>query len=664
MRCVTCGEPVASAAGACPSCGAGRRPASAAELEAAFSEAPPVIGRPRVGHDFGTRYLIQKLLGMGGMGTVYQALDRDLGVEVALKVLRPAPGNPKAAADLQRRFTSELLLARKITHRNVIRIHDIGEINGIRFISMPFIEGGDLSTLLAAGPLPQAQTLRYARQLSSGLMAVHAAGVIHRDIKPANIMVGERDHAVLMDFGIAKSSAPGALQRTNPGALVGTLAYMAPEQVRGEPVDPRTDIYAFGLVLFEMLLGTRDITTADLFARMKAAPRSPRQIDPQVPEGLDEIVTRCLQPNPAKRFQNAIELATAIAALSRGGRARTPFAAITERWLPRVAALALLLALAGLAYWAATRGGPAMTRVVNAAARPAAGTTALASPGQAIDAAPNSPAAYLPQAAAAALNAPATARATYQRMAGTGPEGASLAATGLADLALYQGDEAAAAEILEAAIARDSSTPDRAGLATKYVALAEARAGQGRRDEAVAAIGKALETSREKDVLLQAGRLLVKLDLDAAAQSIASELGANKDGHARAYGGIVDAELALGRGDTAGAIQTLRSVLKFADLWLVRFVLGSAYLQSKQYPEAMEQLNMCHIRRGEATTLGDVPSMRYLGMLEYLRARALEGAGRTREAAESFRQFLLLRGGSPDGSDEQDARARLARMAD
>jgi tetratricopeptide (TPR) repeat protein len=694
-----------------------------------------------------------KLLGMGGMGVVYQALDRDLGVQVALKVLRPPPGNPTASAEMQQRFKSELLLARKITHRNVIRIHDIGKINGIRFISMPFVEGDDLATVLAKGPLPFARTLRYARQLASGLMAVHAAGVIHRDIKPANIMIGEHDQALLMDFGIARSSAPGALQRTAPGAAVGTAAYMAPEQARGEPTDPRTDIYAFGLILYEMILGAREISIADLLGRLKAAPTSPRQINPQVPEALDAIVTRCLQPNPANRFQNAIELASAISALSRGGRTRAPIAAMVGRWLPRAAAVALVAALAGLAYWTATHGVvSALTRSIlpeSAAAQvavdvgrisrsgpgdedsagrvprsgpdggtdiagqvprsgpdgsarsgPGAGTDVVgrvprsgpggsASPAlgknaatdaldrgdlrgaareaeRAIKAHPQSPAAYLPLAATAALTAPATARVTYERMAATGPAGASLAATGLADLALYQGRYGVAAEILEAAIARDARTPDRAGLATKYIALAEARTGQGRQADAVAAVRRALGTSRDEDVLLPAARLFIVLHREDAARSIAKELAASQEGNGRAYGRIVDAEIALGRGDTASAIETLLLALKSSDLWLVRFVLGSAYLRAEQYPEAIAQLNMCEVRRGEATTLflDDVPSIRYLGMLEYLLARAREGAGLTREAAEGFRQFLLLRGGSPEESAERDARIRLTRLAD
>jgi tetratricopeptide (TPR) repeat protein len=428
---------------------------------------------------------------------------------------------------------------------------------------------------------------------------------------------------------------------------------------------------------------------------------------------LDAIVTRCLQPNPANRYQTAVELATAIAAASRGERGRSPIAAIAKRWIPRVAVAALVAALASLAYWTITHGVvsglarsllpvsaaaqnvapddhrkagavPAVDDTRRAlhqpeAARPAPGTSTAADAihrgdltgaareaEQAIKAHPQSPEAYLPLAAAAALTAPATARAPYERMAATGPAGASLAAAGLADLALYEGRHAEAAEILEAAIARDVRTSDRTGLATKYVALAEARAGQGRQADALVAIRQALGTSRDESVLLPAARLLITLHREDAARSLANELAASHDPNTRAYGRIVNAELALGHGDTKGAIETLLTALKTSDLWLVRFVLGTAYLQSDRYSDALAQFQMCEVRRGEATTLflDEGPSIRYLGMLRYLLARAREGAGLTREAAEDFRQFLILRAGSPSGSAERDARTRLAQIAD
>ena len=330
-------------------------------------------GPLRVGQDFGARYHVLKLLGAGGMGVVYQALDRDLGVEVALKVLRSPPTSARtlpAVAELQRRFKTELLLARQITHKNVIRIHDIGEIGGIRFISMPYVKGGDLATILTRGPLPVAAALRYARHLAAGLIAVHGAGVIHRDLKPANIMIGDKDQALLMDFGIARSST--STQRTIAGAVVGTLAYMAPEQARGAPVDSRTDIYAFGLILHEMLVGPRaNVTMAEVMGRMKAPPPSPRSLNRRVPHALDAIVTRCLQPDPAARFQSSLDLASALAGLSRRGRGHAPgMTRSPGRWLSRAAAALLVFALAGGAYWMVRAGivsaaGQTLSRLVH-----------------------------------------------------------------------------------------------------------------------------------------------------------------------------------------------------------------------------------------------------------------------------------------------------------
>jgi hypothetical protein len=309
-------------------------------------------GPLRIGQDFGPRYHVVKLLGSGGMGVVYQAVDRELGEDVALKVLR-APARPSGSAsiaEMQRRFRAELVLARKVTHKHVIRIHDIGEIDGIKFISMPLVKGRDLAAILANGPLPVERALRYARQIVAGLVAVHAAGVIHRDLKPSNIMIGQDDQVLLMDFGIARASAPGPASRTVSGAMVGTAAYMAPEQARGEAVDQRTDVYGFGLILYEMLCGTRqNLTMAELMARMKAAPPSPRQMNSAVPAELDGIVTRCLKPSAGDRFQKSADVAAALSGLKRQKRRVLP-AVPAGAWLPRAAALLAVAVIAALLY--------------------------------------------------------------------------------------------------------------------------------------------------------------------------------------------------------------------------------------------------------------------------------------------------------------------------
>ena len=317
-------------------------------------------GPIRVGQDFGPRYHVQKLLGSGGMGVVYQALDRELNVEIALKVLRaPVPGTKtvRSMIEMQRRLRTELVLARQITHRHVIRIHDIGDVNGIRFISMPLVKGPDLASMLKSGRLKSARAVRYARQLAAGLMAVHAAGVVHRDIKPGNIMIDEGDSAVLMDFGIARSNAPSGGPKTIAGGAIGTPAYMAPEQARGEAVDPRTDIYAFGLVLYEMLTGPRaDMSIGDLASRMKAAPTPAHHVNPRVPKALSEIATRCLQPAREARYQTSIELAQALAAVGRRAT-RDVGSGPNMNWVKHAAAVLILALLAAAGYKLLTKAG-------------------------------------------------------------------------------------------------------------------------------------------------------------------------------------------------------------------------------------------------------------------------------------------------------------------
>src|SRR5438034_7279375 len=237
--------------------------------------------------------------------------------------------DPAAAAEVERRFKRELLLARQVTHKNVVRIHDLGEIDGIKYITMAYVNGADLATLIRKhGGQTAAKTLRIARSVVSGLVAAHTAGVVHRDLKPANIMVDATDEALIMDFGIARSTAepvartgpvnpgrPGARRSlakytdaTAVGAIVGTVEYMAPEQARGQEVDQRADVYAFGLILYDLLAGQRRAELAgsafgELQARMEQPPPPIKSIVPEIPEALDRIVSRCIEPDREKRFQ-------------------------------------------------------------------------------------------------------------------------------------------------------------------------------------------------------------------------------------------------------------------------------------------------------------------------------------------------------------------------
>jgi serine/threonine protein kinase/tetratricopeptide (TPR) repeat protein len=305
------------------------------------------------------------------MGAVYQAWDGELDVVVALKVIRPeATSSPGAARAIERRFKQELLLARQVTHKNVVRIHDLGEIDGIKYITMSYIDGADLATVLKrAGKLPVPEALRIVRQVASGLQAAHEAGVVHRDLKPANIMI-EGDRAIIMDFGIARSTSgarpvppagtlqpdvrqPGrnAPQATLLGTIVGTLGYMAPEQARGEAVDQRADTYALGLIASDMLLGLRppdQHTLEGLQRRMKESPPALRSVDPQIPEALERIVSRCVEPDPAARFKTTAELVAELDRLDENGN-RLP---LVRRLTPRLiaATAALVIAMLGGTY--------------------------------------------------------------------------------------------------------------------------------------------------------------------------------------------------------------------------------------------------------------------------------------------------------------------------
>ncbi len=323
------------------------------------------------GQALGPRYRIIRLIGAGGMGAVYEAEDHELGVTVALKVIRrDTAGDPVTARDWERRFKRELLLARRVTHRNVVRIHDIGEVDGLKYITMSYIEGADLATVLRdAGRLPIARTLKLARSIVAGLQAAHEAGIVHRDLKPANVMVDAQDEAYVMDFGIALASgesdgAPAGPQTrsrvpafdgaTKSQGVVGTIEYMAPEQFRGQTVDQRADIYAFGLMLYDMLSGVRrsDHTRTpldELTGRMKAAPPPLRTLDADIPEALEKVVARAVDPDPAARFQTTADLAAALHGLDDRGR-RLP---VLRRFSPLQLAGAVAVAVVSLvgAWW-------------------------------------------------------------------------------------------------------------------------------------------------------------------------------------------------------------------------------------------------------------------------------------------------------------------------
>jgi eukaryotic-like serine/threonine-protein kinase len=338
-------------------------------LSAASQANAPTIGVPaggvlalQPGHHFGRRYTIIRLLGSGGMAAVYQAWDETLGTAVALKLIRVDADTPAVELrQLEDRFKRELKLARQVTHPNVVRIHDLGEVESTLYLTMEYVQGADLAALLQREPkLPLPRVLALARQIASGLAAAHRAGIVHRDLKPANIMVDAQEHALLMDFGIARSTAVhGASLHTMPGSLIGTLDYMAPEQARGEPADERTDVYAFGLILYELLAGGRPRSSTEgglsnLIARLEKGPPALRTVVPDVPPAIERIVNKCLSPSPDGRYPTANELAADLEALDEKGRARVA-GQPRFSWI-RSAAIAVIgtLLIAGT-WWFASR---------------------------------------------------------------------------------------------------------------------------------------------------------------------------------------------------------------------------------------------------------------------------------------------------------------------
>ena len=262
------------------------------------------------GSDFGARYRIEALLGQGGMGRVYKAYDKDLDRVVALKVVRQGA---MGETDALKRFKQELVLASKISHKNILRIHDMGEVGGTKFITMAYVEGQDLYGILKDNPkLPMERVLKYARALAEALAAAHAEGVIHRDLKPQNILVNKDDQIFVSDFGLAKSFEEGAQGMTKTGAFLGTPRYMSPEQVEGKPADQRSDLYSYGLMLYEMAVGdvpfTGESTLKVMYQRIQEKPKNPKLINPSLPSWFVRIIMRCLERDPAARYQSAYEI--------------------------------------------------------------------------------------------------------------------------------------------------------------------------------------------------------------------------------------------------------------------------------------------------------------------------------------------------------------------
>ena len=303
-------------------------------------------------------YEIVALLGAGGMGEVYRARDPRLDRDVAIKVL---PAAFTADREYLRRFEQEARAVAALNHPNILAVYDVGEHQGAPYIVSELLEGETLRSR-TSGPMPQRRAIEFAQQIARGLAAAHEKGIVHRDLKPENIFVRTDGSAKILDFGLAKLTEPHPLgaganlstlaQDTRPGAIMGTVGYMAPEQVRGEAADHRADIFAFGAILYEMLTGRRafakETSAETLTAILKEDPSDLTTFDRTVSPGLSRIVDRCLEKNAAARFQSTHDLGFALGQLDTTSGTAAPVRPAVpraSRWVPWA-----LLALTALAW--------------------------------------------------------------------------------------------------------------------------------------------------------------------------------------------------------------------------------------------------------------------------------------------------------------------------
>ncbi|MGE5207072.1 MAG: protein kinase domain-containing protein, partial [Chlamydiota bacterium] len=329
--------------------GAGQTAAGASGVPDAWAS-----GGLQPGAVLGGRYEILQALGEGGMGAVYKARDRELDRLVALKVIRPDLARNPA---IIQRFKQELILARQVTHRNVVRIFDLGEADGIKFITMEFIEGKDLrSLLLEHKKFSPEEAAEIIRQVCLALDTAHTEGVIHRDLKPQNIMRDGQGRIVVMDFGLARSLQSDGMTQT--GALIGTMEYMSPEQGLGQELDQRSDLFTLGLIFYELLTGQvpykADSALASLLKRTQERAVPISSLDNKVPRVLSDMVAKCLERDPKLRYNSAKELLSDLEAWQGKSAAKSIRLPEVQPWgrdipwvLISVAAVAIILGVVG-----------------------------------------------------------------------------------------------------------------------------------------------------------------------------------------------------------------------------------------------------------------------------------------------------------------------------
>jgi serine/threonine-protein kinase len=342
----------------CPSCGA----ANDDVAEVCFT-CRTVLAALTQGSIVGGRYEVLSPLGRGGMGSVYRAHDRVLDETVALKVLR---GDVASAPEMSKRFRSEIKLARRVAHPNVCRIYEYGEDGARQYISMELVEGTNLKEVLKRrGALPPEEACDVAAQVAEGLEAIHRVGIVHRDLKTLNVMIDAQGAAKVMDFGIAKKVAGEGTPAPSGSYVVGSPEYMSPEQARGHPVDFRSDIYALGIIVFELFTGQvpfrGDTPVATLLMQLEAPPPLDGPAAAAIPAALRPVLTKALAKDPAARYARAAEMAEALrAARGAGAGARStavpPVGPTRRRFRVALAATAVVT-IAALGLLSRGRGG-------------------------------------------------------------------------------------------------------------------------------------------------------------------------------------------------------------------------------------------------------------------------------------------------------------------